>query len=229
MVNYKVLERSATHTLIEYPNGMRVRISNNHLQYTDKGVYIMTYYYLETLSGCNVTYKTNDDCPVDSRGFYHLGKELKAINPDIDWNYVEHDFKYRGLRADKKRAINTDTDQEIDLPDFKRVHVRKPINSKSDNWQEKANQWLVYINGESFDYYTGIGIKNGPSVLCVLHSLCMDASACEESYDDWCDSLGYDSDSRQALETYLQCQNNASKLRKAGVDVNAMQNFLQDY
>lgn len=31
MPHYKVLERTATHTIIEYPSGTRVRISNNQL------------------------------------------------------------------------------------------------------------------------------------------------------------------------------------------------------
>ena len=35
-MSYKVLERNATYTLIEYSNGSRLRVSNNHLQYINK-------------------------------------------------------------------------------------------------------------------------------------------------------------------------------------------------
>lgn len=112
--------------------------------------------------------------------------------------------------------------------------VRAAIKEKSDNWQETADQWRVNINGQKFDYYTGIGHrKEGrpqkPELDAVLYALVWDASASEESFDDWCAGLGYDTDSRKALETYLQCQETVTKLRKAGINIPAERERLADY
>ena len=150
--------------------------------------------------------------------------------------------------------------------DYKAVHVSPPTKAKSENWQDTADKWQVSINGQKFDYYTGIGhrtldtmakyrVKTGlgvnsfqqllakynlkttleyskpvpPKLDDVLHSLVMDSSACEESFDDWCSDYGYDTDPRKALDLYLQCQENATKLRKAGINIAAERERLQDY
>lgn len=112
--------------------------------------------------------------------------------------------------------------------------VRAAIKEKSNNWQETADQWLVNINGQKFDYYTGIGHrKKGrpqkPELDAVLYALVLDAGASEERFDDWCANFGYDPDSRKALETYLQCQETAAKLRKAGINIAAECERLADY
>lgn len=52
-----------------------------------------------------------------------------------------------------------------------------------------------------------------PSVADVVSSLLCDASCVDYSYDEWCSDLGYDTDSRKALDTYLQCQTTGVKLR----------------
>ncbi len=114
--------------------------------------------------------------------------------------------------------------------------IRSPLSKKSDNWQETAFQWLVDINGQKFDYFTGAGLvdkatgkPNKLKLDDVLHSLVMDASACEQSFEDWCADFGSDSDSIRALETYRACQKNAAKLRKAGVNIEAERERLADY
>lgn len=53
-----------------------------------------------------------------------------------------------------------------------------------------------------------------PTAEDVVSSMALDASACNESFDDWCATFGYDTDSRKALETYLACQNSGAELRK---------------
>lgn len=35
--------------------------------------------------------------------------------------------------------------------------VRNPIKQNADDWHETAHHWRVTINGETVDYYTGIG------------------------------------------------------------------------
>lgn len=124
---------------------------------------------------------------------------------------------------------------------FETALIRGPLKTRSSDWQETAFQWRVTLNGVSFQYFTGAGWvtkpKNKwdqarpkpPSLDDVLHSLVLDASACDQSFDDWCGEYGYDTDSRKALETYLACQDNATKLRKAGVNIAAERERLQDY
>ena len=113
--------------------------------------------------------------------------------------------------------------------------LRDPLKAESDNWQETAHHWLVTIGGQTFDYYTGgahvteKGTPKKPSLDDVLHALVSDATACDESFEDWCDNYGYNSDSRKALAIYLQCQENAKKLRKAGVNIAAERERLADY
>lgn len=52
-----------------------------------------------------------------------------------------------------------------------------------------------------------------PSAADVLHCLCSDARAGEATFADFCTDFGYDTDSRKALEIYLNCQAEGPKLR----------------
>jgi hypothetical protein len=67
-------------------------------------------------------------------------------------------------------------------------------------------------------YSTGIGHRKGgkpvaPSLSMVLESLALDASTGDQTFSDWCADMGYDDDSRKALDTYLGCQKIATDLR----------------
>jgi len=59
----------------------------------------------------------------------------------------------------------------------------------------------------------GISKLPEPVLADVLHCLLSDSSAIGEAFTDWCSNLGYEADSRKALDTYLQCQENGVKLR----------------
>lgn len=54
---------------------------------------------------------------------------------------------------------------------------------------------------------------NEPQELDVLDCLYSDMQCGNEIFEDFCDNLGYDTDSRSALETYLACQSTSHKLR----------------
>lgn len=120
-------------------------------------------------------------------------------------------------------------------PKFEAHLIRSPYAKKSDNWQENSFAWKVWINDQSFEYFTGYGLvlKNGtpkkPVLDDVLYSLIMDSSASDMSFEDWCNDFGYETDSRKALQTYLDCQNNAHKLRKAGICIETERERLADY
>ena len=53
-----------------------------------------------------------------------------------------------------------------------------------------------------------------PTAACVLYGLIMDGNACDYLFDDWCADYGYDTDSRKALDTYLECQAIGTKLSR---------------
>jgi hypothetical protein len=55
-------------------------------------------------------------------------------------------------------------------------------------------------------------IKNGflYSILCCIKS----DSYCDDTFEDWCGTMGYDTDSRKALDNYLVCQKMARKIRR---------------
>lgn len=70
-----------------------------------------------------------------------------------------------------------------------------------------------------------------PPIAGLLYSLILDGSACDESFASWCDSLGYDTDSRKALATYEACQQGFDKMRKVftGAQIDHIRELLQDY
>jgi len=118
--------------------------------------------------------------------------------------------------------------------EFEITLVRNPISTKSDNWQDMAKQWkATFTNNknrrfsESFDYFTGSAIKSTPTVDEVLGCLISDSMANDMFFEDWCYELGYDTDSRKALQTYLDCQEICKKLHILGIDIAAERERLE--
>ena len=133
----------------------------------------------------------------------------------------------------------------------------------------KCDQWEFTINGEKFDFFTGLGhrgltekakreieeeyppprflgtqaygdylaaldaarVPKPPHVASLLFSLIRDSQAATQSFKDWCEECGYNTDSRMALEMYLECQEIESKLRAAvGCDNLArLKTLFEDY
>lgn len=58
-------------------------------------------------------------------------------------------------------------------------------------------------------------LVKAPKLEDVLYCLFSDSSAHEEAFEDWCDNLGYDTDSIKAKKTYDACVENFHKLKKA--------------
>lgn len=101
-----------------------------------------------------------------------------------------------------------------------------------NKWRDgdTVDAWRVTLSNKmgnwSTDYYTGIGLRTQPkqswvmpkpkkpTVADVLHCLFMDAEAADYNFSDWCDNFGYSDDSISALNTYRQCLEIATNLRK---------------
>lgn len=95
---------------------------------------------------------------------------------------------------------------------------------------EKANSilWRSFLHWvESTDQLKPVK----PCATDVLYALVMDSNADNEGFEDWCSNLGYDTDSRKALETYLQCQSNIKKIRNILDNslLSKISELLQDY
>lgn len=66
----------------------------------------------------------------------------------------------------------------------------------------------------NIEFHTGSGWKVGPVAHDVLDCLLSDADLGANTFDDFCAELGYDTDSRKALESYLECQSMSKKLHR---------------
>ena len=113
------------------------------------------------------------------------------------------------------------------------VKITYVCETQKDGW--KCDQWHVEVSwlkqsGNGFystDYFTGLGLRRKakqswtkdspvkPTISDVLYSLFMDASAADYNFNDWCSEYGYSDDSLKALNTYKQCLEIATNLRKA--------------
>ena len=70
-----------------------------------------------------------------------------------------------------------------------------------------------------------------PFAGAVLYCLLLDMSCANDTFEEWCSNLGYDTDSRKALQTYLSCQENGTKLRKVFSNdlLKRLEKVLEDY
>ncbi len=112
---------------------------------------------------------------------------------------------------------------------FKAHFVRKVEKSKTNDWGHFA--WVCEFtrigkpDTVQFNYKMGLGHivrskrpeyipdkPKAPSAADLLYSVLLDASYSAITFEDFCNNLGYDTDSRKALETYLLCQENGKKL-----------------
>ena len=117
--------------------------------------------------------------------------------------------------------------------------------TKRDDWE--CYQWNIEImhNGKFLNtqFYCGLGhviktkisskpiMPKAPTIKDVMQSLLLDASANDESFNNWCANYGYDSDSLKAFNMYQQCCETANKLNKTFTrnELNEMREALQDY
>ena len=77
-----------------------------------------------------------------------------------------------------------------------------------DGWEHQSFTVTLTVGAttESFSWRQGLGIESEPEVGQVLSALVQDAYYGDESFEDFCDELGYDPDSRSAYATWEKCQ-----------------------
>lgn len=85
-------------------------------------------------------------------------------------------------------------------------------------------------------YYMGLGNRKdgkrlAPTAASVLYGLLSDASAMDESFSDWADNFGYDSDSIKTFNIYNACCAIGKQLKNVftGEHLETLRELLQDY
>lgn len=100
--------------------------------------------------------------------------------------------------------------------------------TKRDKWDCYAWDVTLRMRGRTLStpFYCGLGHVTKPkcywqspkpippSAADVIYSLAMDAAAASETFSEFCSNVGYDEDSRKALEAYLACQKSGAEFRE---------------
>ncbi len=70
-----------------------------------------------------------------------------------------------------------------------------------------------------------------PTQASVLHCLLLDTRLGDDTFNEFCDTLGYDLDSRKAMDSYLACQETGVKLSKvfSADQISELETILEDY
>ena len=104
--------------------------------------------------------------------------------------------------------------------------------TRNTSWGNvECDQWVIKFHAPfskigTFPYYTGTGLRKKPKsfsrnakpeavtppAASVLYCLLSDASAVDMNHHDWCDTFGYDRDSRKALQIYTTCLEQSERL-----------------
>lgn len=144
-----------------------------------------------------------------------------------------------------KNYMNADATINFPAVPYKAVYLCETVRG---DW--KCDAWAIMIDGERFEYFTGLGhrkVPGGykpkkpyeigyvqakraePKIEDVLYNLILDSDALDTSFDYWCDELGYDTDSRKAFDTYQACCENAKKIKQLfdSATIAAMREFFQ--
>ena len=122
----------------------------------------------------------------------------------------EQDFEY-------SRGIGYRTElSHYERDKFKKVMNRNPQKTKSN--------LLLYV-----DELKKVSKPKPLNIDDVLYSLVLDTQLSRETFDDFCDDLGYSNDSIKANDIYKACQKNGKKLRTFIKDLDRAIDLFQDY
>ncbi len=108
--------------------------------------------------------------------------------------------------------------------EIKTTFLRRPIEINQNSWKANSFHWWITLTqgdeSHSFEFFMGPAHvrKNKspkrPKLLDVLECLQNDARSGQELFEDFCCDLGLNEDSRDALNTYLACQQTFKHLRR---------------
>lgn len=97
------------------------------------------------------------------------------------------------------------------------VTIKTRRTDKPSPWGGESRSWRVTLGYQgrtfSFDFWQGAAHFNPPTAADCLDCLLSDASAAEQTFEDWCSDIGENSDSRKAEQTWKQCAKLGRKLK----------------
>lgn len=128
------------------------------------------------------------------RGQYHWTVTLRLNGKSVTTRYStgtghciepgeSHSYTYRGVSGFSRAPKNWRSDHSGDAVAFRKYWFADKRSARA------------------------------PDLADVVSCLFADASGAEESFEDWCASLGCDTDSRRAHDTWQACRNTALDLR----------------
>ena len=128
-------------------------------------------------------------------------------------NVTVAEYQRHKREVDKQR-------QQIQTDFRMRFEVLATGQTNKESWNnQQVRSFRVTLTNEvaakamQIDFFQGMGHRTPPKPFDVLHCIRMDDPQ-GESFEYWCDDFGFDTDSRKALETYLQCQKQADDFRR---------------
>ena len=146
--------------------------------------------------------------------------------PHFLWNVIIND------------KVNFDFKTGLGLIETKKLMTFQQPNISGSKVNSKLNFIVNYNN----KFYKAIVIKNRvdswlsvtpkmPTKSDILHALILDAEALDDSFINWCDNFGYDSDSIKALNIYNLCCEYGKKLKScfSNEEIKNIAEQLQDY
>lgn len=101
-------------------------------------------------------------------------------------------------------------------------NINERPDTSSDTWGEGAKHWQVWVKrGDKMltTYYsagsmTNAAMNGSPELADIMYSLLNDASGISynDTFEEWADEIGYDTDSRKAEKIYNACKEIAKQL-----------------
>lgn len=95
--------------------------------------------------------------------------------------------------------------------------IEGPDHQRDDHgWEHNAYVLRLTMDGQSIDspWRQGLGITDDPTAEALLDAMASDSASVDnaQSFEDWADELGFDTDSRKAEATYRECEAQRAKL-----------------
>lgn len=148
-----------------------------------------------------------------------VDEALAAMGVSFSVRYIGETVKWEAQTVDHYRvkigAYETDFHQGLG-----HRKARRPVPSYIKGDRYAMNEW------KRFHLWP---VK--PSAAAVLYCLLGDMEAIDQSFTDWANELGYDTDSRKALAIYEACCDTGRALRRVftAAQRDELRELLQDY
>lgn len=142
-----------------------------------------------------------------------LGYQPEAGKPrDKRWPH----FAWRVTLSRNGESYSSDyrtgTGHTKPMPDTHAARIGVTIQQAKETWYNSPRNWNV------------------PTSADIAYSLMSDAQSGSDTFEDFCASLGYDTDSRKAFDAYLACQGTLNGMRRLFREhFDAVQAATEDY